>query len=83
MSDQRSTDLGAIKHACISYVLLDMQDKDQVLVPVIPKTDNKSLQGFNHHQIARLLCPGKKLSNFNTDPKRFAYIINNAVTNML
>ena len=60
-----------------------MQDKDQALVPVIPKTDDKSLRGFNHHQIARLLCPGKKLSDFDMDPKRFAYIINNTVTNML
>ena len=83
MSDQRSMDLGVVKHACLTYVPLDMQDKDQALVPSIPKTEDKSSRGFNHPQIARILCPRKRLSEFNTDPERFVCHVNNTVTNTL
>ena len=83
MSDQWSTDLGAVKHVCLTYVPLDMQDKDQALVPSIPKTEDKSSRGFNHPQIARLLCPCKRLSEFDADPERFVCHVNNTVTNTL
>ncbi|KAI6032444.1 hypothetical protein EDC04DRAFT_2571995, partial [Pisolithus marmoratus] len=64
MSNQRSTDLRSIKHAGLTYVLHDGETFD----PPIGKGEDKTTHGFNHPQIARLLCPWKKLESFDEDP---------------
>ena len=83
MSDQRLMDLGSIKHACLTYVPSDMENRALALVPVVPKIKDKSMRGFNHPQIARLLCPCKKLDDFDLDPERFACHMNRVFTNTL
>ncbi|KAI6116785.1 hypothetical protein EDD16DRAFT_1727213 [Pisolithus croceorrhizus] len=64
MSNQRSTDLGSIKHAGLTYMLHD----GEAFNPLIGKGEDKTTRGFNHPQIARLLCPRKKLDSFDEDP---------------
>ncbi|KAH0826335.1 hypothetical protein J3R83DRAFT_5288 [Lanmaoa asiatica] len=64
MSDQRSTDLGSVKHAGLAYLLADGKS----LEPSITKLEDKLMCGFNHPQIARMLCPRKKLDVFDEDP---------------
>ena len=64
MSDQRSTDLGSIKHDGLSYLL----PNGSTFNPPIPKSEDKSNRGFNHPQLARMLCPLQKLESFDEDP---------------
>lgn len=67
MSEQRSMDLSTVKHAGLAYVPFNMDGKF-VFDPPIPKTEDKSNQGFNHPQLARLLCPRKKVEMFDRNP---------------
>ncbi|KAG8220348.1 hypothetical protein J3R82DRAFT_3443, partial [Butyriboletus roseoflavus] len=67
MSEQRSTDLGTLKHTVLTYVMLDHKPLD----PPISKKEDKSDRGFNHPQIARMLCPCKKLDVFDEDPDMY------------
>jgi hypothetical protein len=67
MSDQHSTDLGSVKHAGLGYLLADGKS----LEPSIAKSEDKSMRGFNHPQIARMLCPQKKLDVFDEDPDTY------------
>ncbi|KAF8132265.1 hypothetical protein EV363DRAFT_1449241 [Boletus edulis] len=48
MSDQRSTDLGSVKHAGLGYLF----SNSKVLEPSIAKSEDKSMRGFNHPEIA-------------------------------
>ncbi|KAG8218022.1 hypothetical protein J3R82DRAFT_6217 [Butyriboletus roseoflavus] len=64
MSKQCSTNLGSVKHAGLTYVL----SNHEVLEPPIQKREDKSGRGFNHSQIAWMLCPRKKLISFDKDP---------------
>ncbi|KAF8443782.1 hypothetical protein L210DRAFT_3643378 [Boletus edulis BED1] len=64
MSDQRSTDLGSVKHAGLGYLF----SNGKILEPSIAKLEDKSMHGFNHPEIARMLCPRKKLDVFDEDP---------------
>ena len=64
MSEQQSTDLGAVKHAGLSYLM----PNHEALEPPIGKKVDKSDRGFNHVQLARMLCPHKKLIAFDKDP---------------
>ncbi|KAI5980896.1 hypothetical protein EDD15DRAFT_2380723 [Pisolithus albus] len=66
MSDQRSMDLGSVKHAGLAYIPLKM-NTTFTLDPPLSKGEDKSDRGFNHPQIARLLCPRKKLHLFDED----------------
>ncbi|KAI5990727.1 hypothetical protein EDD15DRAFT_2129364, partial [Pisolithus albus] len=60
MSEQRSMDLGSVKHAGLTYIPLNMNETS-ALIPPLLKSEDKSDRGFSHPQIARLLCPRKKL----------------------
>ncbi|KAI6140035.1 hypothetical protein BKA82DRAFT_4217753 [Pisolithus tinctorius] len=60
MSEQRSMDLSAVKHTGLAYVPFNMDGKF-IFDPPIPKTEDKSNQGFTHPQLAHLLCPHKKV----------------------
>ncbi|TFK31267.1 hypothetical protein BDQ12DRAFT_729703 [Crucibulum laeve] len=62
-------DTAAFKNRILSYIPLDMLNR--VLQPPLTSAHAKSLQGFNHLQIARLLCPIKWLEKFNNDPNAF------------
>ncbi|KAG8216604.1 hypothetical protein J3R82DRAFT_6790 [Butyriboletus roseoflavus] len=64
MSEQRSTNLGSVKHAGLTYVL----PNHEVLEPPMQKREDKSGRGFNHPQITQMLCPRKKLISFDKDP---------------
>ena len=64
MSEQRSTDLGAVKHAGLTYLMPNCEP----LEPPISKKGDKLDRGFNHPQIAWMLCPCKKLTLFDEDP---------------
>ncbi|KAI6032400.1 hypothetical protein EDC04DRAFT_2898218 [Pisolithus marmoratus] len=70
MSNQCSTDLGSIKHAGLTYVLCD----GETFNPPIGKGEDKTTCGFNHPQIAHLLCPWKKLESFDEDPDIQAFL---------
>ena len=63
MSEQRSTDLGSVKHTGLTYLLPNFEP----LNPPVGNGPNKSDRGFSHPQIARLLCPRKKLQTFEDD----------------
>ncbi|KAL4069898.1 hypothetical protein V8B97DRAFT_2024256 [Scleroderma yunnanense] len=64
MSEQCSTDLGLVKHDSLMYIL----PPSQVFAPPIPKTEDKLMHGFNHPDIACVLCPHKKLDSLEEDP---------------
>ncbi|KAF8545871.1 hypothetical protein OG21DRAFT_1528203, partial [Imleria badia] len=64
MSDQRSTDLGSVKHAGLAYLFANGKS----LAPSIAKSEDKSMRGFNHPEIAHMLCPQRKLDMFDEDP---------------
>ncbi|KAI5992518.1 hypothetical protein EDD15DRAFT_2368291 [Pisolithus albus] len=63
MSNQRSTDLGSIKHVGLTYML----HAGEAFDPPIGKGEDKMTRRFNHPQIACLLCPRKKLDSFDED----------------
>ena len=64
MSDQRSTDLGSIKHDGLPYLL----SLGSTFNPLILKSEDKSNRGSNHPQLALMLCPHQKLMSFDEDP---------------
>ena len=64
MSDQRSTDLGSVKHDGLPYLL----SLGSTFNPPIPKSEDKSNCGFNHPQLTWMLCPHQKLMSFDEDP---------------
>ncbi|KAG1728839.1 uncharacterized protein EDB91DRAFT_1021024, partial [Suillus paluster] len=68
MSDGRSADLSSIKHKGLQYIGLNMYSKADALDLPIPEVEDKSMRGLNHLQLARLLCPQKKLDWFDKDP---------------
>lgn len=68
MSDGRSADLSSVKHKGLQYIGLNMYSKADALDPPIPEIEDKSMRGLNHPQLARLLCPRKKLDWFDEDP---------------
>lgn len=49
-----------------------MYSKDDALDPPVPEVEDKSMRGLNHPQLARLLCPRKKLDWFDEDPDGYA-----------
>ncbi|KIN96367.1 hypothetical protein M404DRAFT_33349 [Pisolithus tinctorius Marx 270] len=67
MSLQHSMDLGLVKHTSLAYIPLDMHGTF-ALNPLLLKGEDKSDRGFNHPQLAELLCPHKKLDLFKKDP---------------
>ncbi|KAI6140298.1 hypothetical protein BKA82DRAFT_29253 [Pisolithus tinctorius] len=67
MSLQHSMDLGSVKHAGLAYIPLDMHGTFALNPPLL-KGEDKSDRGFNHPQLAELLCPRKKLDLFKKDP---------------
>ncbi|KAG1734273.1 uncharacterized protein EDB91DRAFT_1057000, partial [Suillus paluster] len=72
MSDGRSADLSSVKHKGLQYIGLNMYSKADALDPPIPEVKDKSMRGLNHPQLARLLCPRKKLDWFDDDPDSYA-----------
>ncbi|KAI6015849.1 hypothetical protein BKA83DRAFT_45832, partial [Pisolithus microcarpus] len=74
MSDQRSMDLGSVKHAGLAYIPFKM-NTTFTLDPPLSKGEDKSDRGFNHPQIARLLCPRKKLHLFDEDEAGYVTMI--------
>lgn len=71
MGEQRSTDLGAIKHAGLAYLMANQE----TLNPPISKKEVKSDRGFNHPQLAWMLCPRKKLVSFDEDPETYVHTL--------
>ncbi|KAG1852113.1 hypothetical protein DFJ58DRAFT_728657 [Suillus subalutaceus] len=63
MSEGRSADLNSVKHKGLQYIPLNMYSKEHAhaLDSPIPEVKDKSMRGLNHPQLARLLCPRKKL----------------------
>ncbi|KAG2133216.1 uncharacterized protein EDB93DRAFT_1308741 [Suillus bovinus] len=68
MSDGRSADLSSVKHKGLQYIGLNMYSKADALDPPVPEIEDKSMRGLNHPQLARLLCPRKKLDWFDEGP---------------
>ncbi|TFK38280.1 hypothetical protein BDQ12DRAFT_723616 [Crucibulum laeve] len=65
----RQEDTAALKNRILGYIHLDMLNG--VLKPPLTSAHAKSLRGFNHPEIARLLCPIKQLGEFDADPNAF------------
>jgi hypothetical protein len=74
MSEGRSADLSSVKHKGLQYIGLNMYSKADALDPPIPEIEDKSMRGLNHPQLARLLCPRKKLDWFDEDPDSYAFL---------
>lgn len=69
-STARSSDCGSLKESGLTYVALDLANKQ--LTPAIPARSLKSLyRGFNHLALARLLCPVTALDQFDKDPTAY------------
>jgi len=66
MGEQKSTDLGSVKHDGLPYLLPD----GSAFNPPIPKSEDKSNRGFNHPQLARMLCPAQKVKSFDKAPDK-------------
>lgn len=66
-SEVRTSDSGNLKHSIISYLPKNLLV--DVVVPPIPKALSKANRGFNHPQIARMLCPRDQLEAFDSDAR--------------
>ena len=67
-----SEDRNSLKYDGLSYVFLERQG----LNPCIPFRDDKSAyHGFNHIEIAELLCPIYHLEEFHQDKLRYVLTI--------
>lgn len=62
----RTTDSGNLKHDIVGY--LPKRLFVDLVNPPIPKALSKANRGFNHPQIARMLCPRDHLDAFDSDP---------------
>ncbi|KZP02808.1 hypothetical protein FIBSPDRAFT_864614, partial [Athelia psychrophila] len=62
----RTTDSGNLKHDIVGY--LPKRLFVDLVNPPIPKALSKANRGFNHPQIARMLCPRDRLDAFDSDP---------------
>ncbi|KIJ07353.1 hypothetical protein PAXINDRAFT_158444 [Paxillus involutus ATCC 200175] len=67
MSKARSDDFSSVKQDGLAYILANMES--ETIAPKISKGESKANRGFNHPQIARALCPRKRLEDFDTDPE--------------
>ena len=75
MSEQRSTDLGALKHEGLKYLTVTQEPPN----PPLGKGQDKSGRGFNHPEIAHQLCPCKKLDIFDEDPDWYVDILTHVI----
>jgi len=66
MGEQKSTDLGSVKHDGLPYLL----PNGSAFNPPILKSEDKSNCGFNHPQLVRMLCPAQKVKSFDKAPDK-------------
>ncbi|KAG9310663.1 hypothetical protein JVU11DRAFT_9250 [Chiua virens] len=66
MSDMCSADLSSVKHKGLKYFPQNKFSKSDALDPPIPEVSDKSMRGIFHPQLARFLCPARKLDQFDT-----------------
>ncbi|KZP19906.1 hypothetical protein FIBSPDRAFT_954973 [Athelia psychrophila] len=62
----RTSDSGALKHSIVPLLPKNLTT-DAVLPPIPPKSSSKANRGYNHPQIARMLCPRDRLVDFDSD----------------
>lgn len=74
MSDIRSADLSSVKHKGLKYFPQNMFSKSDALDPPIPEVADKSMRGIFHPQLARFLCPARKLDQFDDDPELYVSV---------
>ncbi|KIK34551.1 hypothetical protein CY34DRAFT_97779, partial [Suillus luteus UH-Slu-Lm8-n1] len=68
-SDARSDDTGSLMREGLEYMLLDPESSS--FNPPLLKKHGKACRGWNHPQTARLLCPVRRLDEFDADPQAF------------
>ncbi|KAG1733095.1 hypothetical protein EDD22DRAFT_960264 [Suillus occidentalis] len=68
-SDARSDDTGSLMREGLEYMLLDPESSS--FNPPLLKKHGKACRGWNHPQTARLLCPVRRLEEFDADPQAF------------
>lgn len=66
-TEVRTSDTGNLKHGIIP--LLPKNLLTDVVIPPIPKALSKANRGFNHSQIARMMCPRDHLEAFDSDAR--------------
>ncbi|KAI9570726.1 hypothetical protein HD554DRAFT_2037207 [Boletus coccyginus] len=65
ISDGRFQDLSAVKYKGLKYVPFNMSE---ALAPSITDSEDKSMHGVFHPQLARLMCPHWDVEEFDADP---------------
>lgn len=68
LGSARSDDASSLKEAGLAYIALDTPGLR--IEPIIPPKASKSERGFTHPVLARLLCPMRLVSDFDTDPTK-------------
>lgn len=63
----RTGDTGTLKHGIVA--LLPKNLTTDVVMPPLPKSLSKANRGYNHPQIARMLCPRDHLADFDSDAR--------------
>lgn len=67
VTSARSDDISSLKRDGLGYIALDLPGG--AIVPIIPAKASKSVRGFNHPVLGRLLCPLRYLAAFEADPE--------------
>ncbi|KAF8235465.1 hypothetical protein L208DRAFT_1376484 [Tricholoma matsutake] len=73
-------DTGSIRYTALGYILFNT--KEHLLDPPITKANTKSSHGFNHLRTTCLLCPIKRLNEFDDNPMLFMTKVNDSQINI-
>lgn len=72
MGSARSDDCSSLRDTGLSYIAMDLPARR--LEPYIPPhADKGSHRGFQHQDLARLLCPMRMLAEFDADPAEYFF----------
>lgn len=72
MGSARSDDCSSLRDTGLSYIAMDLPTRR--LEPHIPPhADKGSHRGFQHPDLARLLCPMRMLSEFDANPAEYFF----------
>ncbi|KAH0826996.1 hypothetical protein J3R83DRAFT_4658 [Lanmaoa asiatica] len=75
MSNIRLADLSSVKHKGLKYFPQNMFSRSDALDPPIPEVADKSMRGIFHPQLARFLCPARKLDRFDDNPELYNFFL--------
>lgn len=67
-STAKSNDVSSLKANVLVYTGL-IHEGQQLNPPILPNNKKSLVRGFNHIQLARLLCPARLLEDFDKDPE--------------